>query len=78
MHTVERDDLAAHLDFRDSDRALRVERGGEAVIDPSPIGLSTPAGEFPEDYEFVGSITAGPARTVEARRRSSGRSARRS
>jgi len=53
MHTVERDDLAAHLDFRDSDRALRVERGGEAVIDPSPIGLSTPAGEFPEDYEFV-------------------------
>ncbi|MFB6295401.1 MAG: glycoside hydrolase family 97 catalytic domain-containing protein [Halobacteriales archaeon] len=72
MHTVERDDLAAHLDFSDPDRALRVERAGEPVLDPSPVGLSTPAGEFPADYEFVGverSEIAETVRTARGKRR---------
>jgi hypothetical protein len=55
MHSVEREaaGLAAHLDFSTPEEALRVDRQGRTVLAPSPIGLSTPAGEFPSAYDLV-------------------------
>jgi len=56
MHRIEREDdgIAVSVDFSTPDRALSIERDGQQVVAPSPVGISTPDGEFPEDYEFVG------------------------
>jgi alpha-glucosidase len=46
--------LEVHLDVSDPSEALSVTRAGEEVIEPSPIGIGTPDGRFPEEYAFVG------------------------
>jgi hypothetical protein len=55
MHSLTHDesDLTVRIDFADPSRALSVERAGETVIEPSPIGIGTPDGVFPAAYEFV-------------------------
>lgn len=63
MKSVEHDtgNLGVHLDVSDPSNALSVTRAGEEVIEPSPIGIDTPDGRFPEEYTFVGS----ESRTVD-------------
>lgn len=46
--------LEVRLDLSDPSEALRVTQAGEEVIEPSPIGIHTPDGRFPEEYAFVG------------------------
>ncbi|MFB6150370.1 MAG: glycoside hydrolase family 97 catalytic domain-containing protein [Haloarculaceae archaeon] len=66
MHAVEYEEagLAASIDFSMPDRAFTVERDGRTVVAPSPVGVSTPGGEFPADYEFVGCETVALDETV--------------
>ncbi len=47
------DELAVELSPSTPERGLSVERDGRTVVEPSPVGVSTPDGEFPADYEFV-------------------------
>jgi len=44
--------MSVTIDFSEPERALEVLYDGDTVVDPSPIGISTPGGEFPEEYEL--------------------------
>jgi hypothetical protein len=70
MHRIEREDdgIAVSVDFSTPDRALSIERDGQQVVAPSPVGISTPDGEFPEDYEFVGRDSSTVTETVRTSR----------
>ena len=46
------EDISVTIDFPEPERALEVLYDGDTVVDPSPIGISTPGGEFPEEYEL--------------------------
>jgi len=46
------EDMSVTIDFSEPERALEVLYDGDTVVDPSPIGISTPGGAFPEEYEL--------------------------
>jgi hypothetical protein len=55
METISHDpgELTARLDFSTPAEALSVERSGRQVIAPSAVGISTPDGSFPSEYELL-------------------------
>jgi hypothetical protein len=64
--------LAVELYTSTPEQGLAVKRGGRTVVEPSPIGVSTPDGEFPADYEFVSEQTVTvteEVRTARGKRR---------
>ncbi|RDI70201.1 glycoside hydrolase family 97 protein [Halopelagius longus] len=70
MKTISHDsgDLEVGIDFSEPSSALRAFDGGTKVIDPSPIGIDTPDGPFPEAYDLVGRNTRTVEETIETAR----------
>lgn len=70
MHQITHEDasLGVSLDFATPERALSIEHEGRTVIAPSPIGITTPDGEFPAEYEFVGRESTTLTETVRTAR----------
>jgi len=66
MHRIEHEDadIGVSIDFSTHKRALSIEREGRTVVAPSPIGITTPDGEFPAEYELVGSESRTLSETV--------------